>query len=142
MLWECGQIVNGVQEYCDACWKCSSQCSTCGEWFNKEHVGPQGLCVECEHEHMHRMVCQDCDHEWKVYGFSVRCPHCEYFHIVVGGFDDLFYQDLVEEKQIEYIKKLQAEPLKSMHVMEQLKRKKKKKYASPDDSRRLQPVEH
>ncbi|MCI0706033.1 MAG: hypothetical protein L0Y80_00930 [Ignavibacteriae bacterium] len=117
MLWTCGQIIDGVQEFCDACWECSSRCAQCKEWFNKEQVGPAGLCAECENERMHQMTCYECSHDWTAWGFSIRCPKCESFNIVVGPLDELFYEKILEKKQIEYLERLQSKTLQSEKMM-------------------------
>ena len=105
MLRQCGQIIDGVQEFCDACWECSSQCSQCNEWFDKEQVGPRGLCVHCEQNELHDVVCQDCDHEWKIDGLPACCPHCGSFQIYAREPDDLFCKDLIEQKQAELLRR-------------------------------------
>ena len=130
MPWECGQIVDGVLEFCDACWECSSRCSACEEWFNKEQVGQVGFCTECEQERMHAMSCFDCGHDWKTFGFSARCPKCGSFTIFVGDVEDLFSQHLLEERQIAYIKQLTERPSQFAEEVKKIEKSKHKNSTS------------
>ena len=120
MLRQCGQIIDGVQEFCDACWDCSSQCQECGRWFDKEQVGPLLLCIHCEREVEHEMKCKICSHEWTVKGFSPVCPKCGAYGIFVSKPDHVFYIELVEQAQVDHIQQLQAAPMQSIAIFQGL----------------------
>ena len=113
----CGQIIDGVQEFCDACWECSSLCSECDEWFDKEQVSPlSGFCSGCILEREHEFECEN-GHIFTVRGIPAQCPTCCMFSISPTT-DDPALWGLIAKAQEKAIAKMEAMPMESLRILQ------------------------
>lgn len=119
MLLTCGQIIGGVQEFCDHCWECSARCPQCDDWFNKDQVSPvTGLCTNCTHEAVHEIECEN-GHVTKMKGILAQCPECFSWKISPTN-DDPFVYAAIADAQEKRIRELESTPLRTPLIMAEL----------------------
>lgn len=116
LTYQCGQLINGVPEYCEACGECSSRCKQCKHWYDKEQVGPRGLCFNCELSAPHQLLCNDCGNAWEQTGITIQCPVCGMFNIFTHA-DHPFYDDIIEQAKRAFLRHAAQTPQEPFSII-------------------------